>query len=263
MHVAAWKAPPALAVAMIRLMSRTSREMTILQSIRDGEGNTPLHLCCGNLDYRSGGVDGDDDEGDEHFDPLAALREICGTVPPKAWTVQNSEGDTPLHLLVASSLCTNSNNAASAPSPNGADAARRGALSREAVRLALSGGEGREAAMSQERTGGTPLHAAMAAGACDDVVSSLIEGCPAAARTEDSRGMLPLHWAAAFGRASHGAVRKLVGECPQALTHATVDGDIPLHLAVSNAMMVEDGGGGNGSSSGAARRGSTAGGEGD
>ncbi|EJK43875.1 hypothetical protein THAOC_37638, partial [Thalassiosira oceanica] len=132
---------------MIRLMSRTSREMTILQSIRDGEGNTPLHLCCGNLDYRGDDGDGkgeDGDESGEDFDPLAALREICGTVPPKAWTVQNSEGDTPLHLLVASSLCTNLG--ASSSSSGTADDARRGALSREAVRLALSTPEGREAA---------------------------------------------------------------------------------------------------------------------
>lgn len=38
LHVAAWKAPPALFVKMIRLLPRDAREISVLMGIRDGEG---------------------------------------------------------------------------------------------------------------------------------------------------------------------------------------------------------------------------------
>ena len=69
---------------------------------------------------------------------------------------------------------------------------------------------------------------------------------------EDGRGMLPLHWAAAFGRTGPNIVKRLIEEYPQALVHTTVDGDIPLHLAVANATIEEEEGGRRGNAVGRA-----------
>lgn len=248
LHVASWKAPPALAIQMIRLMPKESREMSVLQGIRDGEGNTPLHLCAGNLDLRidtttsSNGGGGEEEKVE--IDHLGVLREIVSstTGDSKPWTAQNSEGDTPLHMLVSSPLCTvESNKSSREPSPTNEVKEK---LAKEAITLALSTPEGVEACLLQERTGGTPLHIALASGAHDCVIEALLSASPASARIEDSRGMLPLHWAGAFGKANYSMVKKLVEEYPKALISCTVDGDIPLHLAVSNALLEEDSVGG-------------------
>jgi ankyrin repeat protein len=231
LHVASWKAPPSLGAMMIQLMNENSREMAVLQSIRDGEGNTPLHLCCGNLEYSEDGVD-----------HLAVLKAIVNVAPKSAWTMQNAEGDTPLHMLVTSPLCA----AAFVDDDDGSDgdttrttskSTKAGKLALEAVNLALKAGAV-ECATTPE--GATPLHVALAHGAHDCVVEALLDVAPSAAEVEDGRGMLPLHWAAAFGRVSHGVVKRLINAYPQAVTRASIDGDIPLHLAVSNATI--DGG---------------------
>jgi len=247
LHVASWKAPPALAIQMIRLMPKESREMSVLQSIRDGEGNTPLHLCAGNLDLRPGTstTTSSGEEEKVEIDHLGVLREIVSSTTgdsSKSWTVQNSEGDTPLHMLVSSPLCTAEfNKNSKEPSPTNEVKEK---LAKEAITLALSTPEGIEACLLQERTGGTPLHIALASGAHDCVIEALLSASPASARIEDSRGMLPLHWAGAFGKANYSMVKKLVEEYPKALISCTVDGDIPLHLAVSNALLEEDSAGG-------------------
>lgn len=230
LHVAAWKAPPALFVKMIQLLPRDAREISVLMGIRDGEGNTPLHLCCGNLEYR---------DGCEDY-CLMALKEIVKVAPAKAWSMQNSEGDTPLHMLVTSQLCTvdivtnSGSNSSSTRLLASASSASKLAL--EAVDLALFSGT--EALTVQEKpTGATPLHVALANGAHACVVEALLEAAPSVAMMEDSRGMLPLHWAAAFGRTSSNFVKRLIEENPSALVHPTNDGDIPLHLVVSNAQI--------------------------
>ncbi|KAL7529080.1 hypothetical protein ACHAXR_007924 [Thalassiosira sp. AJA248-18] len=138
LHVAAWKVPPALAVMMIRLMPKDSREMRVLQSIRDGEGNTPLHLCAGNLDCREdAGGDNKNGEGGG-IDYLAVLKEIVASAPSKAWLVQNSEGDTPLHMLVSSPLCNAEWRSLSSNNNNNAASSARAKLAQEAITLALS-----------------------------------------------------------------------------------------------------------------------------
>jgi len=212
---------------MIRLLPREAREISVLMGIRDGEGNTPLHLCCGNLEYR---------EGCEGY-CLMALKEIVKVAPAKAWSMQNSEGDTPLHMLVTSQLCTADTVASSGS--NGSSTrllSSESKLALEAVDLALFSGT--EALTVQEKpTGATPLHVALANGAHACVIEALIEAAPSVAMLEDSRGMLPLHWAAAFGRSSSTVIKRLIEENPQALVHPTNDGDIPLHLVVANVMI--------------------------
>jgi ankyrin repeat protein len=237
LHVASWKAPPSLGAMMIQLMPENSREMAVLQSIRDGEGNTPLHLCCGNLEYTEDGID-----------YLAVLKAIVKVAPKSAWTMQNSEGDTPLHMLVTSSLCAASVGAADDGGVNNKRSAEKLAL--EAVKLALKA-DTVDCATMKERTGATPLHVALAHGAHDCVIEALLDAAPSAAEVEDGRGMLPLHWAAAFGRVGHGVVKRLINAYPQAVTCVSIDGDIPLHLAVANATIDggDDGRSGSGSSS--------------
>lgn len=167
--------------------------------------------------------------------------------------MKNSEGDTPLHMLVTSPLCASErlvasddrkSSSASASSSSNSSSCARTAL--RAVRLALASGtdpsRGAEAALvSRERTGATPLHVALAHGAHDGVCLALLDAAPSASAVEDERGLLPLHWAAAFGRTSSSVVRALVEEHERALVKPSVDGDVPLHLAVSNAVAEEGG----------------------
>ncbi|KAL7455256.1 hypothetical protein ACHAXS_000354 [Conticribra weissflogii] len=80
------------------------RAMRVLQSIHDREGNMLLYLCCANLDYlpqwhnNTGGPNNLEDHC------LAVLQEIAKAAPSNAWTMQNLEGDTPLHMLITSPL---------------------------------------------------------------------------------------------------------------------------------------------------------------
>jgi len=221
---------------MIRLLPRDTREINVLMGIRDGEGNTPLHLCVGNLEYRDGSGD----------NCLAALKEIVKVTPSKAWSMQNFEGDTPLHMLVTSQLCSadlsssfnGSINNSTSPLLSSAPNASKLAL--EAIDLALFYGS--DSLTVRERTGATPLHVALAHGAHACVIEALLDAAPTAAMIEDARGMLPLHWAAAFGRASVSVVKRLIDEHPQALVHPTIDGDIPLHLIVANSRIEDEDG---------------------
>ena len=109
-----------------------------------------------------------------------------------------------------------------------------------------------EEAVTITPEGATPLHVALAHGAHDCVIEALLDAAPSAAEVEDARGLLPLHWAAAFGRVSHGVVKRLINVYPQAVTRVSIDGDIPLHLAVANATIDggDDGRGGSGGSDG-------------
>ena len=271
LHVASWKAPPALAARLLRLLPRGSREMAVLLGMQDGEGNTPLHLCAGNLDYRleDSVAAGAGENSNGHVggvDPLALLKEMMKSAPSNAWMVQNTEGDTPLHMLVSSPLCT-SNWRGLGPSQLGNESeVARSKLAYDAISLALSTPDAVEACLLRENSASaTPLHIALASGAHDCVIESLLSASPSAVGSEDGRGMLPLHWAAAFGRASSAVVKKIVEQYPLGLTSATVDGDIPLHLAVSNAMMEDElsrGVGGGGLEPGLGRIGSFSG-EGD
>jgi hypothetical protein len=252
LHISSWKAPPSLGAMMIQLMPENSREMAVLQSIRDGEGNTPLHLCCGNLEYNEDGID-----------YLAVLKAIVKVAPKSAWSMQNSEGDTPLHMLVTSPLCTGTAAADDDDTTRGASKNRTSSsgvsttskstktekLALEAVNLVLKA-EAFECATIPERTGATPLHVALANGSHDCVIEALLDAAPSAAEVEDGRGLLPLHWAAAFARVGYGVVKRLINAYPQAVTHASIDGDIPLHLAVANATIdkVDDGRGGSSAS---------------
>ena len=285
MHVSAWKAPPALVATMLGMATArgdgVGTAIGKLLGARDGQGNTALHLCAGNLDHRPEGlgeveVEEEEEEGRSGTGGggggggwvrdrlcLLVLEEMAKLAPAEAWTTQNSEGDTPLHMLVSSPLCTcdwrasphvpstsmsSSSSSSSRGGVGGGGASEdvRARLATEAMSLALSSTDAADACAARDSAGATPLHVALASGARDCVVEALLSAHPAAARIEDDRGMLPLHWAAAFGKVGHAVVRKLVEAYPEGLTRATADGDIPLHLAVSNAAMEDESGDGRG-----------------
>ena len=175
---------------------------------RDNDGNTALHLCCANLEASyNGKLD------------LSALRELVHAAP-RALQVQNDQGDTPLHLLMASAACTTPTSDFSLE-----------AAAEAAVSLLIEASV--EAAIIQDNSGATPLHVAISHKAHERCVIRLLEVAPVAAKVMDEKGMLALHYVGAFG-ASQGAVLRLVNAHPEAIAQKTNCGDTPLHLLVSN-----------------------------
>ena len=155
----------------------------------------------------------------------------------------------PLHLLVSSPLCIydwtileQQQQLSKSSGGNGIDSVLEDdttciKLASTALSIVLASPGAIESCATRDSTGATPLHVALACGARDCVVEALLTTYPNAACIEDKKGMIPLHWAAAFSKTGHAAIRKLVMAYPLGLTSATTDGDIPLHLAVSNAIM--------------------------
>ncbi|KAL4457494.1 hypothetical protein ABPG75_012359 [Micractinium tetrahymenae] len=107
-----------------------------------------------------------------------------------------------------------------------------------------------EAAAAPDANGALALHAACS-GCHLEAMRVLLTAAPGSASTADRRGFLPLHAAAAAGAVNvngggnaagnaeieaeagphAAAVSLLLAAAPQALTAATRDGDLPLHLA--------------------------------
>jgi hypothetical protein len=197
-----WKAPAALTLFLLELRSN---ELSVLCMARDADGNTALHLFCANVDS---------------FEKreLVLLKHLVQGAP-RSLQLPNSEGDTPLHLLVASKACS------SGETSSEATAAR-------AVSILLD--ESVDAAIIQDASGATPLHVAISHGSYELVLMKLLEVAPVASKVADERGMLPLHYVAAFWQTPFGPVDLLVRANPEALTATTVNGDTPLHLLISN-----------------------------
>ncbi len=208
MHVLAWKAPPALVATIMRMVTARDGGKAVIGTLlgmRDDDGNTPLHLCAGNLDHRSEaeGREGEKKEeggGGEawgrHCLCLAVLKEMAKFAPTMAWAAQNSVGDTPLHMLVSSPLCTFDLRASphipmslSLSSSTTSSLWGIGTrLAMEAMFLVLSLPDAMEACAALGRCGAMPLHAAIA---CVCVVKALLRAYPAMAQVKDERGMLP------------------------------------------------------------------------
>jgi len=202
LQVFVWMAPVALTKFMVDLMPAQAFMN------RDTDGNTVLHLCCANLEVSNKGK----------LD-LSVLRELVQAAP-RALQLPNNEGDTPLHLLMASPACT-------APTTDfSLEAAAEAAVS-----LLIEASI--EAAIIQDNSGATPLHVAISHRAHERCIIRLLEVAPVAAKVMDKRGMLALHYVGAFG-ASQGAVLRLVNAYPQAISQKTNYGDTPLHLLISN-----------------------------
>ena len=228
LHTACWKAPPTLALMLIRLLP-SSRELSGIFTARDGDDNTALHLCCANLERM---VDGDSSgaSGGINTSVLEALVKAA----PRALKMQNAEGDTPLQMLVSSSACLPKTWDLSPESRNYDSA---GISSEHVLNLLLNAGGGEEAIM-KDMTGATPLHVAIAAGAHGRVIDTLIAAAPQALKMPDNRGMLPMHYVAAFCRTPMASVKRMLEIYGDALFAHTTNGDTPLHLLVSNSSNI-------------------------
>lgn len=130
-HVAAWKAPPALMLLLLDVMTTTTANAVSLSGLShcssahsdrtasqksiettrqyllcgDAQGNTPLHLACANLEPNDSFTceQLDDCKSDDTVVVIdfAVIKNLL-VLGQEALEVQNNAGDTPLHLLLAS-----------------------------------------------------------------------------------------------------------------------------------------------------------------
>jgi len=215
-HTASWKAPPKLACEFFDLLK--PHEYGLLMTT-DENGNTPLHLCCGNLSPHKINNNG------ELACDLSVLRTLLERAP-HSLDCQNKEGDTPLHLFLSSPLAsresiTSSNQELDEDVMEGLE---------EIIRKVPFD----EFHLLRDFSGATPLHVAIANNVCEQAILRLIEANPAACKKEDQQGLTPLHYAAAFMNTSPVVVEKIIEFYKYAICHKTNAGDTPLHIAVRN-----------------------------
>jgi ankyrin repeat protein len=215
-HTASWKAPPKLACEFFDLLK--PHEYGLLMTT-DKNGNTPLHLCCGNLLPHKINSNG------ELACDLSVLQILLKRAP-HSLDSQNNEGDTPLHLYLSSPL-----------------AARESllGLNQELDEDVMEGLEEiiqkvpfDDFYLLRDYTGATPLHIAISNNVCEQAIVRLIEANPTACKKEDQQGLTPLHYAAAFMNTTPAVVEKITKFYKYAICHKTKAGDTPLHVAVRN-----------------------------
>jgi len=216
LHTAAWKAPSILALSIIRLLPPTDAGDRIFVTV-DMDGNTPLHLCCANL---SPFYDSNTAKTSFPFLDLSVL-ELLLQKAPQALEIQNDEGDTPLHLFVGSPAACYSDTYTETSSL-------------KALSIILDHLPSPETALSQDMTGASSLHLAVANHANKLILAKLLDAAPDACKAEDEHGMLPLHYVAAYLNAPAPIVKKMLDIYPNGAYHKTENGDTALHLVVRN-----------------------------
>ena len=204
LHTCVWKAPPALSKFIMDMIPQE------LYLTTDADGNTPLHLCCGNLPISSNGST-----------DLSVMKRLAKAAP-HALHLANVHGDTPLHMLVSSPVCCDAEHEE--------DLAL---VAEEAVGYLLDLDE--NLCRLQDASGALPLHVAIGCGAYEAVLVKLFEAAPTVATAKDEMDMLPIHHVAAFGKTPLTVVDLLMEAHPESFTEVTVDGDTPLHILASNA----------------------------
>jgi len=222
LHTTAWKCPPPLAVKFFDLL--TENEYTMLVAA-DSDGNTPLHLCCANLSPPD-----TTDEGKQTVD-LSVLKTLLDRVPDSL-EKQNNEGDTPLHLFLASSLVSRFTD----PWAKEFDD-----ITTEALQMIMKRVPFNDCYLLKDLSGATPLHVAITNESNESILTLLIEAAPAACKTGDKAGMTPLHYVAAFLKTPASVVKRIIQEYSYSICHKTKEGDTPLHLLIRNSTDdVED-----------------------
>jgi ankyrin repeat protein len=217
LHIGTWKPPPALSIKLLDLISPS--ELEILLRV-DEDGNTPLHLCCGNLSPPPTGHE--EMQTDVDCSVLTALLERT----PESLGKQNVEGDTPLHLFLTSPLVSACVDKQSYDFQKDAIAAFRIIEKRMPTR---------DCFLIQDSLGASPLHNAIANNVGEPILLSLIEAEPKACKVEDKAGLVPLHYVAAFLETSPLVVKKMIEEYTYSVCHKSLDGDTPLHILIRNS----------------------------
>lgn len=227
LHVAAWKAPPALTLRLLEILSNYSygeslsgcSGSSILEDYlltADADGNTPLACACANL------------ESKQHQQEIAAAIDFSVVknlliLAPEALKMGNIYGDTALHLLLASKAFRKSSDYAVE------------AAAEEAITSLLSVAE--DLAFAHNNNGCTLLHVAIANDCYEQVLLQLLAMAHESVEIADERGMLPIHYAAAYGNLPWTVVGQLIWTSPNSICCQTAHGDTPLHLLVANAKI--------------------------
>jgi len=146
---------------------------------------------------------------------------------PQAVDMQNDQGDTPLTLLVSSpAACASSREL----EEEGLD------IVCSVVSQLIQASSTNDLSSIHDSTGATVLHTAIGNDANEHVLFELLRSSSTIASVGDERGMVPLHYVAAKPHTSSPKfVKELLKSYPEALTHASVHGDTPLHIFISNS----------------------------
>jgi len=216
-HTTAWKSPPALTIKMFDMIG--PNESDILLTV-DKDGNTPLHLCCGNLAPPN--EESDEVQKSADFSVLKTLLERA----PESLDKQNAEGDTPLHLFLTSPLV-------SMFADQRASGYQKDAT--EAFRMIKKRIPSKDFFLIRDSSGASPLHTAIVYEVSEEIIFSLLKAAPMACKVEDKAGMIPLHYVAAFLETPAVVVQKMIEEYSYSVCHKTLDGDTPLHILIRNA----------------------------
>jgi ankyrin repeat protein len=226
LHTIVWKAPKILANTFIELVPKNLEADKLFQ-MTDEDENTALHLCCSNLGpfhYPSS-----DRSETSVCDIGLSTLELLLNRSPNALTMQNKEGDTPLHLFVSCPAVTDI-----PPINSYFQRTESIQASLEAFSLIFDRLPNMEAAILKDITGATPLHTAIASSAENTFLMTLLNAAPFACKVEDLDGMIPLHYAASTPTISAEFMKELIRSYRFGLCHKTKNGDTPLHLAVRN-----------------------------
>ena len=221
LHTMVWKAPPFCTLEAIRVLVK-SKDTAIL-AMKDRDGNTPLHLFCANLEFH------EQHEDDEDIDTIYLdILELMIKLTPRVLSMHNGEGDTPLHLFCASPAVCMKTEQEDKPLKE----------KRKIALKTLLQNFGHESSFLTDKSGATPLHVAIAHAVDELIIMRLLRvGGSKVLQKEDDRGMIPLHYAAAFVHSSHTVVAKMIELYPESIYHRTHNKDTPMHLLVSNACQ--------------------------
>lgn len=96
-----------------------------------------------------------------------------------------------------------------------------------------------EEALMVDEHGSTPLHIACWGNPPLEVIQALLSACPHTVCDQDIDGNTPLHIAVSHPDMSAAAVSALIEACPTAASVRNKEGIMPLHMACRNAPMNE------------------------
>ena len=222
LHACCWKAPAGLTLIVIKLLPLYGDEAKSIFLTQDKDGNTPIHLCAANM------MPFYDENSSKTIIDISVL-ECLITAEPKALLLRNKVGDTPLHLFVTSHAASISSLSSIHPTPE---------LSRTSLKALTKVldnlGEIKISDM-KDILGSTPFHSALTSPTDESILSALLDRCPSVCKVEDGKGMIPLHYVAAFLITPVTIVKKMISIYQYGLCHKTKDGDTPLHILVRNS----------------------------